>query len=110
MVADQETKRKIIELYFVQHKNIREIAKEVQKSSRDVIAIVKEYKQELQQLQPSMSAGDGVAQQIEEASIEPPVSVKAYELFTKGLTPLQVASELKLSEADTTNYYTEYSD
>lgn len=30
-----------------------------------------------------MSAGDGVAQQTE-ASIEPPVSVKAYELFTRG--------------------------
>jgi hypothetical protein len=108
MVADQETKRKIIELYFVQHKNIREIAKEVQKSSRDVIAIVKEYKQELHHLQPSMSAGDGVDQQIEEASIKPPVRAKAYELFTKGLTALQVESELKLSEADTTNYYTEY--
>jgi hypothetical protein len=108
MTVGQETKRKIIELYFIQHKNIREIAKEVQKSSRDVVAIVKEHKQELQQSQPSMSAGDGVAQQIEEASIEPPVNVKAYELFTKGLAPLQVKSELKLSEAETTNYYTEY--
>ena len=70
--------------------------------------MVKEHKQELQQSQPSISAGDGVDQQIEEDSIEPPVNVKAYDLFTKGLTPLQVASELNLSEADTTNYYTEY--
>jgi transposase-like protein len=108
MAVGQETKRKIIELYFTQHKNIREIAKEVQKSSRDVVAMVKKHKQELQQSQPSMSAGDGVDQQIEEASIEPHVNVRAYELFTKGLTPLQVESELKLSEADTTNYYTEY--
>jgi hypothetical protein len=108
MAVGQETKRKIIELYFTQHKNIREIAKEVQKSSRDVVAMVKEHKQELQQSQPSMSAGDGVAQQIEEASIEPPVSVIAYELFTKGSTPLQVVTELKLSEEDTTRYYVEY--
>jgi hypothetical protein len=108
MAVGQETKRKIIELYFTQHKNIRVIAKEVQKSSRDVVAMVKEHKQELQQSQPSMSAGDGVAQQIEEASIEPPVSVKAYELFVKGSTPLQVVTELKLSEEDTTRYYVEY--
>jgi hypothetical protein len=107
MAAGQETKRKIIELYFTQHKNIREIAKEVQKSSRDVVAMVKEHKQELQRSQPSMSAGDGVAQQIE-ASIEPPVSVKAYELFVKGSTPLQVVTELKLSEEDTNRYYVEY--
>ena len=93
--VDQETKRKIIELYFAQHKNIREIAKEVQKSSRDVVAMVKEHKQELQQSQPSMSAGDDVDQQIEEASIEPPVSVKAYELFVKGSTPLQVSIRIE---------------
>jgi DNA-directed RNA polymerase specialized sigma subunit len=47
MSVGQETKRKIIELYFIQHKNIREIAKEVQKSSREVVAVVKERKQGL---------------------------------------------------------------
>jgi hypothetical protein len=98
MAVGQETKRKIIELYFTQHKNIREIAKEVQKSSRDVVAMVKDHKQKLQQSQPSLSAGDGVVQQIEEAS----------ELFVKGSTPLQVVTELRLSEEDTTRYYVEY--
>lgn len=44
MATAQETKKKIIELYFTQHKNIREIAKEVHKSSRDVVAIVKDHK------------------------------------------------------------------
>ncbi len=33
MAVGRETKRKIMEMYFTQHKNIREIAKEVQKSS-----------------------------------------------------------------------------
>jgi hypothetical protein len=42
MAVGQETKRKIIELYFTQHKNIREIAKEVQKSSRDIVTMVME--------------------------------------------------------------------
>jgi hypothetical protein len=51
--------------------------------------------------------GDNVNQQKED-SIEIPVNVKAYDLFTKGLTPLQVVSELRLSETDATKYYTEY--
>jgi hypothetical protein len=109
MAVGPETKVKIIDLYFVQHKNIREIAKEVQKSSRDVVAVVKEHKQGPQHSsQANMNAGDGVDQQKEPDTIEPPVNVKTYELFTKGLPPLQVVTELKLSEEDTTKYYIEY--
>src|SRR5215212_958769 len=108
MAIDIETKRKVIVLYFTQHKNIREVAKLVQKSSRDVVAVVKEHKQRLQKSQASINSGDNADRQKEEDSIEPPVNVKAYELFTKGLTPLQVVSELKLSEAEATKYYVEY--
>jgi len=108
MAVDIETKRKIIELYLTQHKNIREVAKEVQKSSRDVVAVVKEHKQKLPPSESSVHSRDNINQQREEDSTDPPINVKAYELFTKGLTPLQVASELKLSEKDTTRYYEEY--
>jgi hypothetical protein len=84
------------------------VAGEVQKSSREVVAVVKEHKQGLRQSpQASISAGN-VNQQREKESIEPHINVKAYELFANGLTPVQVASELKLSEEDTTRYYTEY--
>ena len=107
MAVDTETKREIIELYFNQRRNIREVAKLVQKSSRDVVAVVKEHKQKLWLTESSIHVGDNVNQQKGD-SIEPPVNVKAYELFTKGLTPLQVVSELKLSEADATKYYVEY--
>ena len=69
--------------------------------------MVKEYKQKLRPSESSIHVGDNVNQQRED-SIEPPINVKAYELFTKGLTPLQVASELKLSEEATTRYYEEY--
>lgn len=90
--------------------NIREITKEVQKSSRDVVIVVKEHKQKLKQsLQGgSLNARDDVDQQKEVDFVGSPVNVRAYELFANGLTPLQVATELKLSEADTTNYYTEF--
>jgi hypothetical protein len=97
----------VIELYFTQHKNIREVVKLVQKSSRDVIAVVKEHKQKLWSSESSIQVEDNVNQQRED-SIDPPVNIKAYELFTKGLTPLQVVLELKLSEADATKYYVEY--
>jgi hypothetical protein len=95
MAVDMETKRRVIELYFTQHKNIREIAKEVQKSSRDVVAVVRKHKQKLEQSQASINAENNIDQQKEESFIQPSVSVKAYDLFVKGLTPLQVAIELK---------------
>ena len=110
MAVDTETKREIIELYFNQRRNIREVAKLIQKSSRDVVAVVKEHKQKLRSSESSISSiysGDNVSQPKDD-SIEPPVNIKAYELFTKGLTPLQVVSELKLSEADATKYYAVY--
>jgi fructose-1,6-bisphosphatase/sedoheptulose 1,7-bisphosphatase-like protein len=47
MAVDIETKRKVIELYFSQRKNIREVAKLVQEPSRDIVAVVKEHKQKL---------------------------------------------------------------
>ena len=82
MAIDIETKRKVIELYFTQHKNIREVAKEVKKSSRDVVAVIKEHKQKLRLSESSIHNVDNVNQQKED-SIKPPVNVKAYELFTK---------------------------
>jgi DNA-directed RNA polymerase specialized sigma subunit len=62
MAIDIETKREIIELYFSQRKTIREVAKIVKKSSRDVVAVVKEYKQKLWVLQTSIHSEDNVNQ------------------------------------------------
>ena len=63
MAVDIETKEKVIELYFTQHKNIHEIAKEVQKSSRDVVAVVKDHKQKLRLSESSIHVRDNVNQQ-----------------------------------------------
>ena len=41
MVIDQETKRRIMDLYFNEHKSIREIAMITKKSSRDVIPVLR---------------------------------------------------------------------
>ena len=46
MVIDQETKRRIMDLYFNEHKSIREIARITKKSSRDITPVLRnsEYK------------------------------------------------------------------
>jgi hypothetical protein len=41
MTIDEETKRRIIDLYSNEHVTIREITKIVKKSSRDIIAVLK---------------------------------------------------------------------
>jgi hypothetical protein len=41
MTIDEETKRRIIDLHSNEHVTIREIAKIVKKSSRDIIAVLK---------------------------------------------------------------------
>ena len=42
MPIDENIKRNIRDLYFDQHKTIRELAKITRKSSRDIIAVIKE--------------------------------------------------------------------
>ena len=41
MPIDENIKRNIRDLYFDQHKTIRELAKITRKSSRDIIAVIK---------------------------------------------------------------------
>jgi hypothetical protein len=46
MPIDEATKRRIMDLYFNEHKSIREIAKITKKSSRDITPVLRnsEYK------------------------------------------------------------------
>jgi hypothetical protein len=110
MAIDEETKSKIIDLSFNQHKTIRQIAEIVKKSSRDINKVVKEHKQKLRQSQPSKqenSLNDRMYQE-NGNSTDSSVDAKAYRLFSQGLTPLQVTIELGLEEPDATKYYLEY--
>jgi hypothetical protein len=110
MAIDEDTKSKIIDLHLNQHKAIRQIAKIVKKSSRDVNAVVKEDKQKLGVSNHSKQ-GDSINDNRNQEKEEPsnyPVNAKAYRLFAQGLTPLQVTIELGLLEADATKYYLEY--
>jgi hypothetical protein len=52
MAIDEETKRRIIDLYFNQRETIRAISAIVKKSSRDIEPVVMEHKQNIQSFQP----------------------------------------------------------
>jgi hypothetical protein len=109
MAIDEETKRRIIDL-VEQHKTIRQIAKIVKKSSRDVIAVIKQYNQEPQIPNPSKPGNSTNDNRNQEKDVPDsyPVNAKAYRLFSQKLTPIQVSIRLALSESDATKYYIEY--
>lgn len=103
MGIDDNTKRKIIDLYSNQHKTIREITKITRKSSRNITALLKDRKQESRT--QTCEVDDKHQGQ---NSIEESLNVKAYSLFGQGKRPVEVLKELRLSETETTKCYMEY--
>ena len=98
MVIDEETRMTIIDLYSNQHKTIRQITKITRKSSRDITAILKERNRKSRTQSYEV---DEKNQGLD--SIEEPLNVKAYRLFSQEKNPLEVLEELRISETDTTN-------
>ena len=86
----KEREELVLDLYFNQNKNYRQIAKIVKMSVRDIGEIVNKAKQE------------------KERQEHKSVQVQAYEHFSKGKTPLGVAIILNIGEAQATTYYWQY--
>lgn len=93
MLSRQEKEKLVADLYN-QGKTIRDIAKDLRMSFRDIGAILKK-------------SGEREEEENEEKQLLSP-STKAYQLFSKSKTPLQVAVALDLSESETTKFYEEY--
>jgi predicted HTH domain antitoxin len=89
-----ERRKRVIDLYFNQHKTYAEIAQIMKMSPRDIHAIVKEEEARRQKYKDK--------QQQEETSS------KAYELFSDGRKPVEIAIELNLREPEATKLYREY--
>jgi hypothetical protein len=89
----EERKKRVIDLYFNQHKTYAEIAEIERMSPRDIHAIVKEEKARRQTHK---------AQQQEE------ISSKAYKLFSEGKRTVEVAIALSLREPEATKFFIEY--
>jgi predicted DNA-binding protein YlxM (UPF0122 family) len=90
----EDRRKRVIDLYFNQHKSYAEIAQIEHISPRDIHAIVKEEQARLQKYK---------RQQQEEE-----ISSKAYKLFSKGKKPVEVAIELSLREPEATKLFIEY--
>ena len=88
--SKKEREERVLELHFNQNKNYRQIAQEMKMSLRDIGEIVNRAKQE------------------KERQEHKALFVQAYELFSKGKKPLEVAIILNLGQAQVTAYYADY--
>jgi tetratricopeptide (TPR) repeat protein len=86
----EEREERVLDLHFNQNKNYRQIAKEMKISVRDIGAIVNRAREE------------------KERQEHKSIAVQAYEHFSKGKTPLQVAIILNIGQTEVTHYYTQY--
>jgi hypothetical protein len=106
MLTRQEREELVIDLYN-QGRTIRDIAKEVRMSFRDIGVVLKKEEKEKErqkrQLDNNMSNTKNNCN-LGRLSL----STQAYELFSQGKTPRQVAIELDLKGSQVTKYYKEY--
>ena len=90
MQISEDRKKRVIDLYFNQHKSYSEIAQIEKMSPRDISAIINEEEgRRLQHKQQEISA-------------------QAYQLFSEGKTPVEVAIILKLPASKVSKLYREY--
>jgi DNA-binding NarL/FixJ family response regulator len=94
VLTRQEKEKLVIDLYN-QGMTIRDIAKELRISFRDIGVILKRASGEIEEKQEK-----------EKPSLSP--SSQAYRLFSEGKELIEVAIALNLSESETTKYYEEY--
>ena len=106
MLTRQEREQNVLDLYN-QGKTIREIAKELRMSFRDIGAVLKkegkEKERQKRQLENNATATDNDNNQ---SGLS--LSAQAYELFSQGRTPVEVAIKLDQNEKQVTKYYKEY--
>jgi hypothetical protein len=114
LVIDQETKRRIMDLYFNEHKSVREIAKITKKSSRDITPVLRnsDYKGKDQGNEKTDGSDARQLSQEKENGAHDynstPLNTKAYRLFSEGKKPIEVAIILNLTEADATKFHLEF--
>ena len=89
MTISQERKDRVKDLYFNEKMTTRDIAKMERISLRDISDVLKEEEIMQQKIE------DDKHQQQEQL-----ISAKAYDLFSKGKKPVEVAIELNLREPE----------
>ena len=104
VITRQERERLVLDLYN-QGKTIREIAKEVRMSFRDIGAILNKALEEKKR-EGSKEEQDNIESKKNQERLS--VSSQAYKLFSNRKTPLEVAIALNLRESEATKFYKEY--
>ncbi len=93
----EERKKRVMNLYYGEGKNTREIASIERMSIRDISAILREEEARRQRVHSDIKNKE-----------EDKVAVNAYSLFDQGKTLIQVARDLQLREPQVSAYYKEY--
>jgi DNA-binding CsgD family transcriptional regulator len=88
----EERRKQVIDLYFNQHKTYAEIAQIEKMSPRDIHAIIKEEEARRQKYK------------------QKEISAQAYQLFSEGKTPIEVAIILNLPASKVSKLYRKYWD
>src|SRR5215211_5490157 len=104
-ITRQERERLVLDLYN-QGKTIREIAKEVRMSFRDIGAILNKAVEEKKT--EGIKQQDDAEENREQEQQHLSLAAQAYKLFSDRKTPLEVAIALNLKESEATTFYREY--
>jgi len=97
-MSRDEKERRVIDLYFNQGKTTREIIKELRVSPNYVSAILKKEEEK--------NNNNIVTNKQQQPSS--PRAISAYELFSNGNNPLQVAIALRIRQSEADKYNREY--
>ncbi len=94
MTVSEERKKRVIDLYYNQGKTTREIAKIERMSIRDISPILREEESKRQRHKDQQQQRE--------------ISSNAYDLFSNGKRPVEVAIALNLREQEVTKLFMEY--
>ena len=121
MLSNAEREKLVIDLYYNQRKNVRQIAQEARMSFRDIAAILKK-KDAAAINDDSSGSGNGIVlvdkqhqhQHSDDSNNNNNKSpnekaTQAYKLFDEGKKPVEVAVQLGLPENKATRYYRDQS-
>src|ERR687890_1879682 len=108
ILTRQERERLVLDLYN-QGKTYREISKEARISPRDIGVILNKAVEEEEKTEELKEAEqDHVAENRGQEQQHLSLGARAYQLFSEGRIPIEVAIVLNLRESETTEFYKEY--
>jgi hypothetical protein len=108
MLSNVEREKLVIDLYYNQRKNVRQIAQEARISFRDIAAIIKKKEAAVNGGNGDDSGSGNEIAVVDNQQIKKDNNTQAYKLYSEGKKPVDVAVQLGLSEKEVTRYYTEY--